>query len=109
MFTITNKLEQIAWNNYKKEVDDWKGYVVRNMFFQDKDWYGYEEMGRMIEDKWRVIFNELSEKQNQMEAAKTLVLLSKTKKPINKKTELIHPIRSSERISKLNLGKVNTM
>jgi len=64
MFTITTKKDAITWNSYRKEVNDWKyGFEIRNKFHKAKDWNGYEAMGREIEDRWRIIFNDIVKQQ----------------------------------------------
>lgn len=83
MFVITNKIEQNAWMEYKREVNEWKSRYTRQLFWVAKDMNGYEKVGREIENKWRVVFNDLEKQQKQLiaeqEAANALVVLSKAK------------------------------
>lgn len=99
MFVITNKNDQNAWLEYKREVKEWKSHKTKQEFLVTKDTTGYEKRGREIEYKWRIVFNYLEEQQKQRiaeeEAANALVALSKVKI----KKESI-PIRRSARLNK---------
>lgn len=99
MFVITNKNDQNAWLEYKREVKEWKSHKTKQEFLVAKDITGYEKRGREIEYKWRIVFNYLEEQQKQRieeeEAANALVALSKVKI----KKESI-PTRRSARLNK---------
>lgn len=107
MFKITNENDQNAWLEYKKEVNEWKSYKTRQKYWIERDMNGYEKMGRDIEDKWRVIFNDLEKQQNQKiaeeYAAQALIALSKVKIiEQNTKAKINYQPRRSKRLNKVD-------
>ena len=108
MFAITNKNDQNAWLEYKREIKEWKSYKTKQEFWVAKDMTGYEKRGREIEDKWRVVFNDLEKQQQkqkitEQDAANAFIALSKVKvkkEKVKKCEKESIPTRRSARFNK---------
>lgn len=113
MFTITDKQDMDVLNKYNAEITRWRSHTTRNVYFRARDWNGYEALGREIEQRWRVVFAEMTEKQKLREieedVAETLIKLSisKKKNPIIKQAGPRPPTRRSSRIAAKSVaGKI---